>query len=128
MSENEIANKIIGCAIEVHKALGPGLLESTYQACLFHKLEKENLWVEKEKKMPLVFEEVVLECGYRLDILVNKKVVIELKSVEELNDVHLAQTLTYLKLGDYKLGLLINFNVSLLKNGIRRVINGQLTD
>jgi len=127
MSENEIANKIIGCAIEVHKVLGPGLLESAYQACLFHKLEKENLWVEKEKKMPLVFEEVELECGYRIDILVNKKVVIELKSVEELNDVHLAQTLTYLKLGNYKLGLLINFNVSLLKNGIRRVINGQIS-
>lgn len=126
MTENEIANKIIGCAIEVHKVLGPGLLESAYQECLYYKITREGLWVEKEKKMPLVFEEVQLECGYRIDILVENKVVIELKSVEELNDVHLAQTLTYLKLGDYKLGLLMNFNVSLLKNGIRRIINGKI--
>ena len=126
MTENEIANKIIGCAIEVHKALGPGLLENAYQECLFYKLKKEGLMVVKEKAMPLVFEEVQLECGYRIDLLVENKVVIEIKSVEGLNDVHLAQTLTYLKLGDYKLGLLINFNVALLKNGIRRVINGTL--
>lgn len=126
MTENEIANKIIGCAIEVHKVLGPGLLESAYQECLYYKITQEGLWVEKEKKMPLAFEEVQLECGYRIDILVENKVVIELKSVEELNDVHLAQTLTYLKLGDYKLGLLMNFNVSLLKNGIRRIINGKI--
>ncbi len=128
MTENEIANRIIGCAIEVHKVLGPGLLESAYQECLFFKIMQEGLWAEKEKKMPLVFEEVQLECGYRIDILVENKVVIELKSVEELNDVHLAQTLTYLKLGDYKLGLLINFNVSLLKNGIRRVISGKIQE
>ena len=124
MTENEIANKILGCALEVHKALGPGLLESAYQECLFYKLTKEGLYVIKEKPMPLVFEEVQLECGYRIDLLVENKVVIELKSVEALNDVHLAQILTYLKLGDYKLGLLMNFNVSLLKNGIRRVVNG----
>ena len=126
MTENTIAKRIIGCAIEVHKALGPGLLESAYQECLFYKLQKEDLHVIKEKAMPLVFEDVQLECGYRIDLLVENKVVIELKSVEVLNDVHLAQTLTYLKLGDYKLGLLINFNVSLLKNGIKRVINGYL--
>lgn len=126
MKENEIASKIIGQAIEVHKALGPGLLESAYQECLFYKLNQIGLQVQKEKLMPLIFEEVELECGYRIDILVENKVVIELKSIEALNDVHLAQILTYMKLGDYKLGLLINFNVSLLKNGIKRVINGSL--
>lgn len=126
MTENEIANKIIGCAIEVHKTLGPGLLESAYKECLLYKLGKEGLNVVKEKPMPLVFEEVQLECGYRIDLFVENKVVIEVKSVEALNDVHLAQTLTYLKLGEYKLGLLINFNVFLLKSGIRRVINGTL--
>ena len=125
-SENQIANQIIGCAIEVHKALGPGLLESAYQECLLFKLRQDDLIVEKEKPMPLVFEEVKLECGYRIDLLVDRKVVIELKSAERLTDVHLAQTLTYMKLGNYKLGLLINFNVSLLKDGIKRVINGNL--
>ncbi len=124
MTENEIANRILGCALEVHKSLGPGLLESAYKECLFYKLNKEGLHVVKEKPMPLVFEEVQLECGYRIDLLVENKVVVELKSVEVLNDVHLAQTLTYLKLGNYKLGLLMNFNVSLLKNGIKRVVNG----
>ncbi|MBN4085386.1 GxxExxY protein [Flavobacteriaceae bacterium AH-315-B10] len=126
MNENELANKIIGIAIEVHKILGPGLLESAYQECLFYKLHQEGLKAEKEKRMPLVFEGVKLDCGYRIDILVENKVVIELKSVEALNDVHLAQTLTYMKLGNYKLGLLINFNLTLLKHGIRRVINGTL--
>lgn len=124
MRETEITEKIIGCAIEVHKALGPGLLESAYQECLYYKLVQSGLFVEKEKPMPLVFEEVKLECGYRIDLLVENKVVIEIKSVEALNDVHLAQTLTYMKLGNYKLGLLINFNVTLLKNGIKRVANG----
>lgn len=126
MHENKIANIIIGCAIDVHKALGPGLLESAYQECLYYKLLKEGLQLHKEKPMPLVFEEVHLECGYRIDILVEDKVVIEVKSVEALNNVHMAQTLTYMKLGDYKLGLLINFNVSLLKQGVKRIINGKL--
>jgi len=88
-----------------------------------YKLQKSGMSVEKEKSMPLIFEEVYLDCGYRIDILVERKVVIELKSVESLNDIHFAQTLTYMKLGDYKLGLLINFNVSLLKNGIKRIVN-----
>jgi len=123
MDENEISNRIIGLAIEIHKSLGPGLLESAYKECLNYKLLKAGLSVEKEKPMPLIFQEVKLECGYRIDILVNSKVVIEIKSVEALNDVHLAQTLTYLKLGGYKLGLLINFNVCKLKDGIRRVVN-----
>jgi GxxExxY protein len=126
MKENELATKIIGAAMEVHTKLGPGLLETTYKECLNYKLRKLELEVEKEKAMPLVFEEVRLECGYRLDLVVNKKVVVELKSVEALSEVHFAQTLTYLRLGEYKLGLLINFNVPRLKDGIRRVINGQL--
>ena len=126
MTENEIAQKVIGLAIEVHSALGPGLLESAYKECLYYKMVESKLSVQKEKPMPLVFEGVQLECGYRIDLLVENKLVIEIKSVEALNDVHLAQTLTYMKLGNYKLGLLINFNVALLKYGIRRVINGHL--
>ena len=123
MTENELSSLTIGVAIDVHKALGPGLLESAYKECLFYKLNEAGLFVEKEKPMPLVFEGVKLDCGYRIDILVENKVVIELKSVEALNDIHLAQTLTYLKLGNYRLGLLINFNVALLKEGIKRVVN-----
>jgi GxxExxY protein len=123
MNENEISNKIIGLAIEVHQSLGPGLLESAYKECLFYKLLKSGLIVEKEKPMPLIFEEVRLNCGYRIDLLVENKVVIEIKSVESLTDVHFAQTLTYMKLGNFKLGLLINFNVSLLKVGIKRIVN-----
>jgi GxxExxY protein len=126
MSENEIANRVIGLSIEVHRAVGPGLLESAYKESLYYKIRKEGLYVEKEKAMPLIFEEVKLECGYRIDLVVENKLVVETKSVEALNDIHLAQTLTYLKLGNYKLGLLINFNVVLLKEGIKRVINGHL--
>ena len=124
MTENEISNKIIGLAIEVHTILGPGLLENAYKECLYYKIDKSGLYVEKEKPMPLIFDEVKLECGYRIDLLVEKKVVIEIKSVDALNDVHLAQTLTYMKLGNYKLGLLLNFNVVKLKDGIKRVVNG----
>lgn len=123
MTENELAGIIIGAGIEIHTALGPGLLESAYQECLFYKLKQIGLKVEKEKMMPLVFEEVKMDCGYRIDLLVEDKVVLELKSVSELNDIHLAQILTYLKLGNYKLGLLMNFNEFRLKNGIRRVVN-----
>jgi len=100
------------------------LLESAYKEFLFYKIAKAGLFVEKEKKMPLIFEEVRLECGYRIDIFVERKLVIELKSIEALNDVHLAQTLTYIKLGNYKLGLLMNFNVTLLKDGLKRIANG----
>jgi GxxExxY protein len=124
MSENEISNKIIGLGIDVHNALGPGLLESAYKECLFYKLTQAGLLVQKEKPMPLLFEEVKLDCGYRIDLLVENKVVIEIKSVDALNDIHLAQTLTYLKLGNYKLGLLMNFNVLRLRDGVRRVVNG----
>jgi GxxExxY protein len=123
MHENELSEIIIGAAIKVHKNLGPGLLESAYEECLYYELEKLQLKIEKQKPMPLIYEDVKLDIGYRLDIMVENKVVIEIKSVEALNDVHLAQILTYLKLSNAKLGLLINFNVSLLKNGIRRVVN-----
>ncbi|WP_255563710.1 GxxExxY protein [Mucilaginibacter rivuli] len=111
MTDNEISGSIIGAAIEVHKALGPGLLESAYKECLFYKLVQSGLYVEKERGMPLIFEEVKLDVGYRIDILVENRIVIEVKSVDVLNDIHLAQTLTYMKLGNYRLGLLINFNV-----------------
>ncbi|HMT95632.1 MAG TPA: GxxExxY protein [Ferruginibacter sp.] len=124
MNENELSNIIIGRAIEVHNALGPGLLESSYKECLYYCLAKSGLFVEKEKAMPLVFEGVKLECGYRIDLLIENKLVIEIKSVECLNDIHLAQTLTYMKLGNYKLGLIINFNVVRLREGIKRVVNG----
>jgi len=123
MIENEISNRIIGKAIELHKILGPGLLESAYKECLFYELQKAGIYVEKEKPIPLIYNNVKLECGYRIDILAEQKVVIEIKSVETLNEVHMAQTLTYMKLGDYKLGLLINFNVVLLKSGIKRIVN-----
>lgn len=110
--------------MQVHNELGPGLLENAYKECLYYSLRKDGFGVEKEKPMPLVFEEVTLDCGYRIDLLVEDSIVVEIKSVEALNDVHLAQILTYLRLGQYKLGLLINFNVKSLKHGIKRVVNG----
>ena len=120
--ENKLSNIILGCAIEVHKQLGPGLLESAYQECLFYELVKNGLNVIKEKPVPLIYKEIKLDHGYRIDLLVNNKVVIEVKTVEEFTDVHMAQLLTYLKLGNFKLGLLLNFNVTTLKNGIKRII------
>ncbi|CAM3598229.1 GxxExxY protein [Flavobacterium chungbukense] len=123
MTENEISTIIIGLAIDIHRKLGPGLLKNVYKECLFYKIKQRGLIVEKEKPMPLVFEEIKLDCGYRIDLLVENKFIVEIKAVECLTINHLAQTLTYLKLGKHKLGLLINFNESLLKNGIRRVIN-----
>ena len=121
--ENEISQLIIGCAIKVHSALGPGLLESAYEECLYYELVKEGLKVEKQKALPLIYEEIRLDVGYRLDLIVEDKVIIEIKACEALNDVHLAQVLTYLKLSKVKLGLLINFNVSRVKDGIKRVVN-----
>ena len=123
MTENELSNIILGCAIDVHKQLGPGLLESAYQECLFYELSEKGLKVQKEKPMPIVYKDVKLDHGYRIDLLVEDKVVVELKTVEELNEVHTAQILTYLGLGNYKLGLLLNFHVTALKNGIKRIIN-----
>jgi len=123
MSENEISRIIFDCALKVHRALGPGLLESSYEECMYYELNKSGLSVQKQKALPLIYGEVNLEIGYRVDLFVENKVIIELKAVEALNDVHLAQILTYLKLSNCKLGMLINFNVSLIKNGIRRVVN-----
>lgn len=123
MHENELAHKVIGLAIEVHRALGPGLLENAYEECLFYKIVNSGLHAEKQKRMPLVYEGVKLECGYRIDIVVEHKLVVEVKSVDLVHPIHLAQTLTYLRLGDYRLALLINFNVEMLRDGIKRVIN-----
>lgn len=126
MTENEISKLVFETALKVHRILGPGLLESAYEECLFYELKKSNLVVEKQKALPLIYEDVKLDVGYRIDIIVENRFIIEIKSVESLNDVHLAQLLTYLKLSDCKLGLLINFNVKLLKDGVKRVINGNL--
>ena len=123
MTENEISNIIVDSALKVHKALGPGLLESSYQECLYYELIQTGLAVEKQKALPLIYEEVKLDIGYRIDLLVERKVIVEIKSVEALNDVHMAQILTYLKLSECILGLLINFNVALIKSGIKRVVN-----
>ena len=124
MDENALSYLVINRAIKVHTDLGPGLLESSYKECLFYELVAAGLKVEKEKAVPLVYETVKLECGYRVDLLVEGKLIIETKSVEALNDVHLAQVMTYLRLSETKLGLLLNFNVAQMKNGIRRVVNG----
>ncbi|MCX7986209.1 MAG: GxxExxY protein [Bacteroidales bacterium] len=123
MHENQITEIIIGKAIQVHKALGPGLLESAYEECLNYELLKSGLKVERQKGLPLIYEEVKLDCGYRVDLWVEKKVIVEIKSVETLNDIHMAQILTYLKLSGCKVGLLINFNVLRLMEGLKRVVN-----
>ena len=123
MIENTITERILKCAFKVHTALGPGLLESAYEECLTYECRKEGLFVEKQKPLPLIYEEVKLDIGYRVDLLIEKKVIIEIKSVEVLNDVHTAQVLTYLKLSGCKVGLLLNFNVKSLKQGIKRLIN-----
>ncbi len=123
MNENELSQKIIGCAIEVHKQLGPGLLESAYQECLYYELRLMGLNVQKEKPIPIIYKEVKLDHGYRIDLLVEEKVVVEIKTIEAFNDIHTAQVLTYLRLGEYKLGLLLNFQTTVLKNGIKRIIN-----
>ncbi|MCL2073733.1 MAG: GxxExxY protein [Marinilabiliaceae bacterium] len=123
MTENELAKKVFELGLKIHKVLGPGLLESAYEECLYYEIKKQDLLVEKQKALPLVYEDIKLETGYRIDLLVEKKLVIEVKSVEALNDLHVAQVLTYLKLSDCKLGLLINFNTVLFKNGVKRVVN-----
>lgn len=126
MNENEIAKLIVHAAYQVHIELGPGLLESTYEACLLYELKNLGLQVDAQVKLPVVYRGIRLACGYRIDLLVEQKVIVEIKSVNMFNDVHLAQTITYLKLSDCKLGLLINFNVAKIKDGIKRVINGYL--
>jgi GxxExxY protein len=120
MELNEITQKIIGCAIQVHKSLGPGLLESAYEECLSYELIKNGLNIKRQQPTPVVYKEIKLECGYRIDILMENSVVVELKVVDEFNPVHEAQILTYMKFSNKSLGLLINFNVTILRNGIRR--------
>ena len=120
---NKITDTIIGSAIDVHRELGPGLLETAYEACLAFELADRGLSIERQKALPIVYRDVRLDCGYRLDLLVENKVIVELKAVERVEPIHTAQLLSYLKLSGCKLGLLINFNVKVLKNGIRRIIN-----
>ncbi|MCX6333888.1 MAG: GxxExxY protein [Bacteroidia bacterium] len=120
MEINDITQRIIGCAIEVHKALGPGLLESAYEECLSFELIKAGLSINRQQPTPVVYKDVRLDCGYRIDILVENSIVLELKVVDEFNPVHEAQILTYMKFSNKSVGLLINFNVTVLKNGIRR--------
>jgi GxxExxY protein len=123
MTENEIAERVIGCAIKVHRELGPGLLESSYKTSLQFELNDQGLVVETEKALPLIYRKVKLDCGYRLDLVVENKVILEIKAVEALNNIHTAQIMTYLRLSQCKLGILLNFNVMLLKNGIKRIAN-----
>ena len=128
MHENQIAKIAVDKAYHVHNELGPGLLESAYQACLAYELRNAGLNVGQEVGLPVVYKEVELDCGYRMDLWANEKLIIEVKSIDALHDIHMAQILTYLKLADNKLGLLINFNVKKIKDGIKRVINGNLED
>ena len=120
MNKDPLTSRIIGCAIEVHRKLGPGLLESTYQKCLAHELNLAGLQFKYEYPLPVTYKETQLDCGYRIDLLVEDLVIVELKSMEELLPIHQAQILTYMKLAGKETGLLINFNVSRLKNGIKR--------
>lgn len=122
MHPNDLTHKILDAAYKVHSALGPGLLESAYQTCLIHELNKKGLETTAEQPVPIVYDDIKLDCGYRLDILVENTVIIELKTVEAFTDVHTAQILTYLKFSHKHIGLLINFNVKSLKNGIRRFV------
>ena len=122
MNINQITSQIIGSAIEVHRILGPGLLESAYEECLVSELKKSGLKIERQKPVPVIYKDIRLKCGYRMDILVEDTIVVELKSVDQLISIHDAQILSYLKFSNKKVGLLINFNVTLLKNGIRRFI------
>ncbi len=123
MSNDDLTGRIIGCAMKVHTVLGAGLLESAYEACLCYELKKADLKVEQQKPIPLIYEEVKLDCGYRLDLLVEDRIIVEIKAVESLNPLASAQLLTYLKLYNRKIGLLINFNVQHLKDGIKRIAN-----
>lgn len=123
MDMNRITENIIGAGIEVHRALGPGLLESAYEACLAFEIAERGLKVECQKPLPLVYRDVILECGYRLDLLVEESVVVEIKAIDRLQPIHTAQLISYLKLSGCPVGLLINFNVKTLKDGIRRIVN-----
>jgi GxxExxY protein len=122
MTADELSNIIIGCAIEVHKTLGPGMLESSYEECLDYELKKKGLITKRQLPVPVIYKEVKLDCGYRLDLLVEDKVIIEIKSVDKLIPIHQSQLLTYMRFANIKLGLLINFNVRFLKDGLDRLI------
>jgi len=121
---NQLTEAIIGSAIRVHRHLGPGLLESTYEACLAFELVDQGLSVERQKELPVVYRDVRLDCGYRIDLLVERQIVVELKAVDQLHPIHTAQLLSYLKLADLRVGLLINFNVNKLTDGLKRILNG----
>lgn len=122
MDFDNLSNKVIGCAIEVHRSLGPGLLESTYEQCLAHELTLNNIKFQLQQALPVEYKSIRLECGYRIDMIVENSLIVELKSAEEIKGIHEAQVLTYMKLSGIRTGLLINFNVKLLKDGIRRFI------
>jgi hypothetical protein len=124
MNENDLAKLVYESGLKVHRALGAGLLESAYEECLFYELTKHNILVEKQKALPLVYKEVKLEAGYRIDLFIERRLIVEIKAVDALHDLHMAQILTYLKLSDCKLGLLINFNTVLFRDGVKRVVNG----
>lgn len=123
MTENQLATRVLDCAFEIHRTLGPGLLESAYQRCVFYDLREAGYGVQNEVIVPIQYKDLEIEQGYRMDLLVEDKLVVELKAVDTLMDKHKAQLLTYLKLGEYKLGLLINFNEKLLKSGVKRIVN-----
>ena len=123
MTENEISKIVLDCAFKVHKTLGLGLLESAYEECLCYELSKNNIQFERQKSLPVIYDDLKLDCGYRIDIYIDEKVIVELKVVDNFTDIHTAQLLTYLKLSECKLGLLINFNSVLLKDGIKRIVN-----
>jgi GxxExxY protein len=126
LKENDLAKLVFDAGLRVHRTLGPGLLESAYEECLYYELKKQNLYIEKQVALPVTYEEVRLEAGYRIDLKIEGKLIVEIKSIEALHDIHLAQILTYLRMSNCKLGLLINFNTLLFKDGVRRVINGSL--
>jgi GxxExxY protein len=121
---NALSNQVIGAAIAVHRELGPGLLEATYEACLWHELNAQGISAQRQLAVPVVYKGVEIDCGYRIDLLVEDELIMELKSVETLQPIHEAQLVTYLKLSGSRLGLLINFNTKVLKQGIRRLVNG----
>ena len=122
MGENEISKVILDCAFKIHTVMGPGLLESVYRECLAYEVKKAGLHVEIEKAVPLVYEDIQMDCGYRIDLLVEEKVIVELKTVDKFKDVHIAQTLTYMRLSGCRLGILLNFYTKSLKDGIKRLI------
>ena len=124
MDENVVGEKLLGCALKVHRALGPGLLESAYEACMSHELARAGLEHKRQFALPIIYEGVTIELGYRLDLLVENSVVVEVKAIDRLTDVHRAQLLSYLKFGGYRVGYLLNFNVKMLRDGICRLANG----